>query len=127
LFGEIELRTYGKGGVPITVTVALFPWEYSKSAHRLSAQLLPLQSVTEKNPHGTPIGKLSLVVPHGLREWSDAEARSKGEKAVGELKQCTGQLTVNGHGPYAVEFKRESDNAPPSPTMRKAKQVGKRK
>jgi len=123
LFGEIELRTYSSAGAPVTTTISLFPWEYSKKKHRLTAKILPLDTVSEEKPEGVPIGTLSFEVPGSVREWSQEEARKAGEKAVGELKLLKGTLTMNGHGPYTVEFSRENDTRAASPTIPRPKSI----
>lgn len=107
-FGEIELRMY-QGGKVTVVKENLYPFEYNAATHRLWAGLVPTVSVTAQHPDGVPIGRLAFVVRNVIKEEIDPAA----------------ELSLNGHGPFKITFKRGNDDAPAPSPLPRAKRIGK--
>jgi hypothetical protein len=119
LEGEILIRDYGAHGSLADTILDLYLWKSteSKSNDGLTAAVISPDSVTEKQPLGVQLGRLSFVLP--------PESGKKGSEK--ELPDLKGKLTLNGRGgPYAVEFRREKDLPEQPRIMKKAKQVGKK-
>lgn len=114
LVGEISLYSYVDGR-PTTTLVDLYPWE--ASGDKLSAHVILPFSINAEAPEGQRIGELTVTVPR--RDWG------VGNNAT-EAKTLSGQLTLNGRGPYAITFIHGSDDRPPPEPLPSAKQTGRR-
>jgi hypothetical protein len=117
LEGEILIRSYGSNGSPTDTIFDLYLWKSSESTRNdgLTAAVISPDSVTEKPPLGAQLGRLTFVLPKG----------SGSKASLKELPQLKGKLTLDGHGTYAVEFRREKDTPEQSRIMKPAKPPGK--
>ena len=96
-------------------TVFLAVYEFTYVGETLSAKLIPIGSITLQHPYGLSAGRISFDVP--LKDTGF------GENAV-ELKEITAEFTLNGRGPYKLEFGRISADQPAPNPLPKAKQTG---
>lgn len=110
--GEILLHDFSKGKRSTTF-LHLYPFAHSHG--HVSAALVTLGSLDSAHPYGVPIGRISFVLPPG--------AAGIATKAK-ELKNLSGEMTLNGGGPYRIWFRRGSDDGESPISLPKAKQVG---
>jgi hypothetical protein len=112
-FGELQLRTYGSHGTSSSEVEYVYPLEFSND--HLTAGLVIAGSNGKEHPDGVRVGSLSFKDP--ARDWGYAQKAK-------ELHTLTGMMSLNGGGPYQLEFRRGNDDAPVNARIPTAKQVG---
>jgi hypothetical protein len=112
-YGELELRLYS-GGKPTTINVAVYNFQYAKG--HVTAELIPVSSVSLEHPDGVPVGSIKFVMP---QRFISHEIKTASE----EPKSFTADFTLNHRGPYEIIFKRTSDELARPSVLPKAKQI----
>jgi hypothetical protein len=112
-YGEILLRLYVKGKLT-NIVESLYPFTYV-GAHHVTALLIPEATISEQHPDGVANGKITFTVAKPVTEYKTAREEPKYMKA---------SFTLNGRGPYKIEFKRTSGDGPVPAVLPKAKQIG---
>jgi hypothetical protein len=106
-YAQTQLHVTGAAGNAQTLVEWLYPFRYSHG--RLSAGIVEVGTVTDQDRNGTTVGRISFAVP---------------KKEPSEVKTVSGELTLNGRGPFRVTFKRTSDDLAIPEHLPKAKQTG---
>jgi hypothetical protein len=113
-YGEILLHLY-QNGKAMVVTESVYPFTYT-GRHHVTASLIPEATINERHPYGIANGTITFTVAKPSKEYKNASEEPMYLKA---------SFKLNGGGPYQMEFKRRSGNAPPALTLPKAQQIGK--
>jgi hypothetical protein len=113
-YGEILLHVYVKGKLT-SIVESLYPFTYV-GAHHVTARLIPEATINEQHPEGVPNGLITFTVPKPIREIKTQREEPKYTKA---------SFSLNGGGPYTIEFQRGNEDRPPPAVLPKAKQIGK--
>jgi hypothetical protein len=107
-YGEAQIHLHEAGGQPEIAVEWLYPFRYSHG--RLSAGIVKAGTVTDQHRTGSTVGRISLMVPR---------------KEPKEVETISGELTLNGRGPFEVTFKRAADQETAiTNNLPKAKQIG---
>jgi hypothetical protein len=113
-YGEFDLKIYVKGKLT-NVQESIYPFTHV-GGHSVTAELIPAATVNEAHPFGVASGHITFTVAKPIRELKNQSEEPKYLKA---------SFTLNGGGPYQIEFKRGNDDTPPPAVLPAAKQIGK--